>query len=268
MPGAGGFRSVGYVYNVAPMDGTNIVMPVPTAITAPSLGVPNVTWDVFKLQWLGNFNRDIVACVATSKSGIKSVAEAKQREIIFGADGMDDPSSQQPRALANLLGFSTRVVAGFKGTGQALVALEQGEIDARCALFASQALSERRTDLESGRLVPIMQVGSRKHPIFKDAPMIYDFACNDEERKIMQFLFSSTEITRPLAVGPGVPKDRVNALREAVWAAANSKQVREDATKMNLVVDPVDWKETESAIRASIDFDQSIIDRAEKIIGY
>lgn len=268
MPGAGGYRAVGYVYNVASMDGTNLVMPVTTAITAPSLGVPNVTWDIFKLQWLGNLSRDTVACVAMGKSGIKTIAEARTKEIIFGADGLDDPSAQQPRALANLLGFKTKVVSGFKGTGQALLSLESGEIDARCAIFASQAISERRSDFESGKLVPIMQVGSRKHPIFGDAPMVYDFARTDEERKIMQFLFGATEITRPVAVGPGVPKDRVSALREALSATANSSALREEAKRMNLVVDPMDWKETETAIRASIDFDQSIIDQAKKIIGY
>lgn len=268
MPGAGGYRSVGYTFNVGAMDGTNLVMPVPTALTAPSLGVPNVTWEVFKFQWLGNLNRDIVGCVALGKSGIKSIADAKKREIIFGADGMDDPAAQQPRTLANLLGFRTRVIAGFKGTGQALLSLESGEIDARCALFASQAMSERSADLASGKLVPIMQVGSRKHPIFGNAPLVYEFARNDEERKIMQFLFGSTEITRPLAVGPRVPQDRVAALREAVWAAANSPKLREDAKRMNLVVDPMDWKETEAAIRASLDFDQAIIDRAKKMIAY
>ncbi len=268
MPGAGGFRAVAYVFNVAAMDGTNLVMPVTTAITAPALGVPNVSWDVFKLQWLGNFSRDIVGCVALGKSGIRTIADAKTREINFGADGMDDPSAQQPRVLANLLGMKAKVVAGFKGTGQALLSLEGGEIDARCAFFASQALSERRADIESGRLVPIMQVGSRKHPIFKDAPLIYEFARNDEERKIMQFLFGATEITRPVAVGPGVPSDRVSALREAVWATANSSGLQEEAKRMNLVVDPMDWKETEASIRASLDFDPSIIARARTIIGY
>ncbi|MDP2358038.1 MAG: hypothetical protein Q8M31_18510 [Beijerinckiaceae bacterium] len=268
MPGASGFRAVGYTFNIAPMDGTNLVLPVPTALTAPSLGVANVTWDVFKFQWIGNLNRDSVGCVAMGKSGIKSIADAKDRQIIFGADGMDDPAAQQPRALANLLGFNIKVIAGFKGTGHALLSLESGEIDARCAFFASQALSERRADLDAGKLVPIMQVGSRKHAIFGNAPMVYDFARTEDERKIMQFIFGSTEITRPVAVGPGVPKDRVDVLREAFWTAANSKQLRDDAARLNLVVDPMDWKETEAAIRASIDFDPSIIDRAKKMIAY
>lgn len=267
MPGAGGFRAVNYVYNAGPQDGTYIILPTTSAIAAPSMGVPNVRWDTFRFHWLGNLTRDVSGCVASGKSGIRSITEAKTREIIFGADGMDDPASHVPRALANVLGLKTKVIAGYKGTGPAFLALESGEIDARCSFWASQALSSKRADVESGKLVPILQVGSSKHPVFGNAPAIQDLGRNDAERKIMRFLFGPTEISRPFAAPPKVPADRVAALRKAFWAAATSPALLADAKRSNLIIDPMTWQDTEAALRAALDMPKDIIDRAKMAIG-
>jgi tripartite-type tricarboxylate transporter receptor subunit TctC len=267
MPGAGGFRAVNHVYNAGPQDGTYILLPTTSAISAPSMGVPNVRWDVFKFQWLGNLTRDVSGCVASDRSGIKSIKEAETKEIVFGADGMDDPASHVPRALANVLGYKTRVIAGYKGTGPAFLALEIGEIDARCSFWASQALSSKKQDVDSGKLVPILQMGSEKHPVFGSAPSIYDLARNEEEEKIMRFLFGPTEISRPFAAPPGVPAERVAALREAFWKAAKSPELLAEAERLKLIIDPMDWQETEAALRAALDMPQSVIDRAKDAIG-
>lgn len=188
--------------------------------------------------------------------------------MIFGADGMDDPASHQPRLLANLLGYKTKVIAGYKGTGPAFLALEIGEIDARCSFWASQALGAKKADVDSGALVPILQVGSEKHPVFGEAPLIYDLARNDEDRKIMRFLFGPSEISRPFAVAPGVPAERVAALREAFWAAAHSDELKADADRLKLIIDPMTWEETEAAFRAALDVPPEIVQRAGELIGH
>ena len=267
MPGAGGFRAVNHVYNAGPQDGTYIILPTTSAIAAPSMGVPNVRWDTFKFHWLGNLTRDVSGCVASGKSGIKSIAEAKTREIVFGADGTDDPASHVPRALANVLGYKTKVIAGYKGTGPAFLALESGEIDARCSFWASQALSSKKADVDSGNLVPILQVGASKHPVFGSAPSIQDLGRNDAEKKIMRFLFGPTEISRPFAAPPGVPADRVAVLRKAFWGAATSPELVADAKRLNLIIDPMNWQDTEASLRAALDMPKDIIDRAKQAIG-
>jgi tripartite-type tricarboxylate transporter receptor subunit TctC len=268
MPGAGGFRAVNHVYNAGPKDGSYIILPTTSAIAAPSMDVPNVRWETLQFRWLGNLTRDVSGCVASGKSGIRSIAEAKEKEMIFGADGMDDPASHQPRLLANLLGYKTRVIAGYKGTGPAFMALEIGEIDARCSFWASQALSAKKADVESGALVPILQIGSERHPVFGEAPLIYDLARDDEDRRIMRFLFGPSEISRPFAVAPGVPAERVAALREAFWAAANSPELKAEAERLQLIVDPMTWEETEGAIRAALDVPPEIVERAGRLISH
>jgi tripartite-type tricarboxylate transporter receptor subunit TctC len=266
MPGAGGFRAVNYVYNVAPKDGTVIILPTTSAISAPKMGIDNVRWDTFKFQWIGNLTRDVSGCVASGKSGIKTIKEATARQIVFGADGQDDPASHQPRMLKKLLGYNTKIIMGYKGTGPAYMALEIGEIDARCSVWASQAMGAKRADVEAGKLVPIMQTGSKKAAIFGDAPMIYDLARNEDDLKLMRFLFGGMEISRPFAAPPDVPAERMAALRQAFWKAAKSDHLLAEAKRMKLVIDPMTGEETEAALRAALDVPADIVERAKVLI--
>ena len=250
----------------ADRDGTVIILPTSTAIAAPMMGINNVRWETFKFHWLINFTRDVSGCATSGKSGIKSATDALQRQIIFGTDGVDDPSAHHPRLLANLLGYKNKIVAGYKGTGPALLALERGEIDARCSVWASLALSTNKGDFESGKLVPILQVGTRKHPIFGKAPLILDLAKTDEHRVIMRFIVGPVEISRPFAAPPGVPADRVAALRKALWEASQSAPMKADAQKMNLIVDPMNGQETEKALRDALNVTDATVKKAMKAI--
>jgi tripartite-type tricarboxylate transporter receptor subunit TctC len=266
MPGAGGFLAVANVYNNAPKDGTSILLPTSTAIAAPLMGIPNVRWETFKFHWLGNLTRDVSSCVASGRSGIKSITEAATREIVFSADGMDDPASHHPRMLANLLGYKNRVIAGYKGTGPAFLALETGEVDARCSVWASLVVASKQDDIKAGRLVPIVQVGTRKHPAFGEAPLILDLARDEEQRAIMRFVVGPLEISRPLAAPPGTPADRIAALREAVWKAARSEELLAEAKRMNFLIDPMNAAETDAALRAAIDVPKDLVAKAKAAI--
>ena len=267
MTGASGFKAINYVYNVGPRDGTLLIMPVVTAPTAKALGMPNVHWDTLKFQWLGNLVKDAQACVASGRSGIKSITEAKNRTIIFGSDGASDSTYGHPKTLADLLGYKVKIIVGYSGTSRVLLAMQKGEVEAMCSLWASQALGPHKADIESGKLVPIVQMGEKKRPIFGDAPTAYSLARNKEDLQVMRFIFGPGEISRPVAVAPGVPADRVAALRKAFWAAANSDEMKADAKKLHLVIGPVGWQETEAAFSKLLDVPPSVVKHAKAILN-
>ena len=266
MPGAGGFAAANYVYNVAPKDGTNLLLPSTSAFTPPMMGVANVRWDTLKFQWIGNMTQDTSSCVASAKSGVKSIADAKDREIVFGSDGIDESASHHPRIMAKLFGFKIKIISGYKGTGPAMLAVDRGEIDARCSMWASLAISSRKDDIATGKIVPIMQVGAKPHPIFGKAPMMRDFARDDEERRIIDFLFGTIDISRPLAVAPEVPADRVAYLREGFWKAINSAELKAEATKAQFEITPMTGVETQDAMRKALTVSQAVIDKAKLMI--
>ena len=159
------------------------------------------------------------------------------------------------------------MIAGYKGTAGSRLAMEKGEIDATCAFWASLILGPQKQDIVSGKLVPIVQLSFKGHPAFGKAPRVYDLAQTEEDRKVLHFIFGATEISRPFAAPPGVPAARVAELRKAFWAAVTSPELKADATRQHLIVDPMDWKETVAAFRAFLDVPPNIISRAKVILG-
>jgi hypothetical protein len=148
-----------------------------------------------------------------------------------------------------------------------MLAVDRGEIDARCSMWASLALTSRRDDIASGKIVPIMQVGAKPHPIFGKAPMMRDFARNDEERQIIDFLFGTIDISRPLAVAPEVAGDRVAYLREGFWKAINSAELKAEAAKSKFEITPMNGEQTTAAMKKALTVSEPIIAKAKKMIA-
>lgn len=266
MPGGGGFKSTNYIYNVAPKDGTYMTVMLPSNAIEPLMGNPGAKWDTFKLNWLGNLTRDFVSCVASGKSGIKSLAEAEKREIVFGATGPSALTAQQPYVFRNLRGLKAKVITGYKGTKAIWLAMEKGEVDAVCAFWASLAMGPQKQAMDSGALVPIVQMGNENHPVYGKTPSIYDFARNEADKQVMRFIFGLTEITRPFATTPGVPKARLAALRKGFWDTATSAALKATADRQKLIVDPMDAAATEKAFRDVLASPKEVVERAKEMI--
>ena len=222
MPGAGGLTALGSLYNAGPFDGTRIMLTSPSHTLAQITGSKSVRYDLLKMNVIGTLTQDTQACAASGRSGFKSITEASGKELIVGATGASSTAAQHARLLANLLGYKLRIITGYQGTAQMRLAMETGETSAACALWASQALGPQRQDYESGKLVPIVQMGSKPHPVFGKAPVAYDLAKDDDQRRVMRIVFGTTELSRPFIAPPNVPAERVAALRSAFWSALHS----------------------------------------------
>jgi tripartite-type tricarboxylate transporter receptor subunit TctC len=165
--------------------------------------------------------------------------------------------------LANLVGLKLKVIAGYSGVASQRMAMEKGELDATCSFWASLALGPQKAEVDSGKLVPIVQFGSKPHPVFRGAPLAYDLAKTDEDRRAMRFVYGPAEISRPFALAPGVAAAQVDTLRDAFWKTATSDALKADAEKLRLIIDPMTWEETVEAFRDALDVTQAIIDRAQ-----
>lgn len=262
MPGGGSLIATNYLYNVAPRDGTVIMLMQAALILEPQMGNKNARWDPRKLNWLGNLTRDFIGCVASGRSGVKSIKEAARREIVFGATGVSAPSATHPYSLNSVLGYKTKVIAGYKGTANVWLAMQRGEVEAACAFWASQGAVQAKRELDSGAFVPIAQMGSQKHPIFKDAPIVESLARSEEEKAVLKVIFAPNEISRPFAAPPNVPLTRVKALQKAFWEAATSEALKADAKKLGLFVEPMSAEATAAAFNDMVSMPANIYERA------
>lgn len=266
MPGAGGINALNHIYNIGPADGTRTILTSPAHTIAQVLSEENVRYDLKKMNVIGTLTRDTSSCAASGQSGIKSILDGREREIIVGATGPNSSAAQQAYLLKNLLGLKLKIVAGYRGTGPVRLAMESGEVEVVCAFWASQALGPQKQEFESGKLVPIVQMGSKPHPALGKAPVAYDLAKSDEDRATMRVIFGTTELSRPYLTQAGVPGDRVQALRDAFWRGVTSTAGQGDAKRLGLIIDPLDWKETVSALHEILDASKQTVVRVKKAI--
>ena len=105
-------------------------------------------------------------------------------------------------------------------------------------------------------------MGSKPHPVFGPAPVAYDLAKDDDQRRVMRIVFGTTELSRPVIAPPNVPAERIAALREAFWKALHSPEAKADAGRLNLIIDAMDWKDTTDALREVLSMPTAIVDRA------
>jgi len=267
MPGAGGLTALGSLYNAGPFDGTRIMLTSPSHTIAQIIGSASVRYDILKMNVIGTLTQDTQACAASGRSGVRSITEAASKELIVGATGASSSAAQHARLLANLLGYKLRIITGYQGTAQMRLAMETGEVSAACALWASQALGPQKQDYESRKLVPIVQMGSKPHPVFGKAPVAYDLAKDKDQRRIMRIVFGTTELSRPFVAPPNVPAERVAALRSAFSSALNSPEAKADAERLKLIIDPLDWKQTTDQLREILTMPEAIVERARKDIN-
>lgn len=266
MPGGGGLVATNHLFNAVAQDGTVIMSMLAPTVLEPLMGNKNARWDASKIGWLGNLTRDFIGCVASGRSGVKSITEAAKREIVFGATGPSASSATHPYALANILGYKTKVIAGYKSTNEIWLAMERGEVEVACAFWASQAAVQKSREMDAGIFVPMAQMGPEKHPVFKDAPLVFDLARNAEEKAVMQLIFGPNEVSRPFGTTPNVPPARLKALQQAFWDAARSPALRADADKQGLYVDPMNAEATSAAFNAMIAMPPKLFERAAAAI--
>jgi len=267
MPGAGGVKALNHLYNVGAQDGSRTMLTSATHTLGKLLGKKNTRYDINKLKWIGTLTQDTTSCAASRQSGIKSITETRNRQLIFGATGASSSTNQHVLLLKNMLGYNLKVVTGYRGTAKVRLAMKKGEVQAVCAFWASQALSNQAADVASGELVPIVQMGTKPHPAFGNAPVVYDLARNDEERLMMRTVFKTTELTRPYATAPGAPNDRLAALRKGFWAAVNSPELIADAKRLKIIIDPLNWQDTIKGFKEIFATPKEVLVRVKKIIG-
>src|SRR5215207_9394140 len=221
MPGAGGIRAMTYFYTAAPRDGTTIGFVHSSVPFAPLFGLAGAKFDPRDMHWIGSMNNATAICVAWHTSKIKTWRDLFDKEFVVGSSGAGSQMESFPIMLNRLFGMKTKVVSGYKGGNEIYLAMERGEVDGRCAGLVS-SINATRPDWFSQHKVSVpIQVSLARDPLFPDVPAAGEFARDERTRQILQVLTAPQDMDRPLLMPPGVPADRVAALRSAFHATMN-----------------------------------------------
>ena len=214
MPGAGSRAAANWVYNVAPKDGTVLATADQSLSLQQAVGDKRIKFDTTNFIYIGNPNVENNTTATWHTSGIKTIEDAKKREVTVGATG-GSTSSQYPKAMNALLGTKFKIVLGYPGGNDINLAMERGEVDVRGSNSWASWKATRPDWLAEKKIIILVQIGLAKAADLPDVPLLMDLGTNDEDRELLRLLSASTAIGRPLFTTPDVPAERVAALRKA-----------------------------------------------------
>jgi tripartite-type tricarboxylate transporter receptor subunit TctC len=238
MPGAGSNKATGYIYSVAPKDGTAIGAVFPGAILQPLLGDAPVQHLPTKLTYLGSANSDVYLCFVRSDAPATTFKDALTKEVILGASNQGGTTRDLPAMLNNLVGAKFRIVTGYAGSKEIGIAIERNEVHGACGIGWTGLPTLYPHWFEKKLVRIILQLAVKGHPDLKGVPLATEFATG-EKRQAMELILSQGLFGRPYILPPGVPADRAAALRKAFAAALADKALLAESAKMKLDIEPI-----------------------------
>ncbi len=234
MPGAGGIRAANYLYSRAPKDGSVIGSIQNTVLFEPLWSNKNARFDVNKFNWIGSANSEVSLIVVWHTAPVKTIQDLQKTEITVGATGAASTPAFFGRLQNAVLGTKMKIINGYKGMTDAFFAMEKGELQGFPSAFYSSLKSRWGGMLEKKQVRILVQVGLEKHPALPDVPLAYEMAPTKENRDLFKLASAPLAIGRPSVAPPGVPADRLKALRAAFAATMKSDGYLKDALKQRL----------------------------------
>jgi len=234
MTGAGHLQATNYLYNQAPRDGTTIAAILPAFVAYQVLDGTGAQYDARRFLWLGSSDVDNQNLYVWHAAGIKSLADARKRQVLMGATGVGSYAALWPTLMNNLLGTRFKLVLGYKSTTEIHLAMQRGEVEGRAGNVFSSLKSQNPDWLHERRIDVLVQIGAERDPEFTDVPLLSELAENDEYRRVVSVLAGEVAIGKPFLTTPEVPADRLAALRAAFEATTADGAYLAEAKRLEI----------------------------------
>jgi tripartite-type tricarboxylate transporter receptor subunit TctC len=234
MPGAGHMRATNFMATQAAKDGTVIALVNNGIPLLQALDGRGVRYDATKLHWLGSGGLSNLMTVAWHTSGVKTIEDVMQRELVTGATGVSSNGYIYPYAMNVVLGTKFTIVPGYGTSPEADLAMERGEVSARAGFSLSAIMQEHPGWIRDKKVNVLVQVGAERERDFADVPLMHELGKTPEQRQILSLISSPVSLGRPFFTAPDVPADRVAALRNAFQATMRDAEFVAEARQLNL----------------------------------
>lgn len=263
MPGAGSLKLTNHLYNIAPKDGTVFGAVNPNVVTLPLLDPKQVKFDARKFAWLGSALRETGVAVAWHTAPVQSFDDLFQKELIVAGTG--GGTIIYPTFLNSLIGTKFKLVQGYRGLKEGMLAMERGEVAGTGNITWASLKATNGEWLKDRKLRVLAQYGPSRHADLPDVPWVFDYARTDEQRTAMNLVFNRQEYGRPYVAPPGLPVSVVTVLRRAFDATMKDPRFLEDAKQRGLDVDPITGEEMDALIARMYETPPAIVERVKAI---
>jgi tripartite-type tricarboxylate transporter receptor subunit TctC len=273
MPGAGSRIATNWIYTVAPRDGTVIGMAGQSMPMDQATKQQGVQFKAEEFGWIGNPSVDTMVMVSWAASGLQSLDDVKSKGgLVCGGSSGTAPTVIYPRIMKTLLGADIKLITGYSGTGNSILAMERGELNCIGALSWTLSKMSLEHYLRDRKIRIIMQIGPKKEPDVAavaggDVPLVGEFAHADIDRHALNVILSSVTVGRPFFAPPGIPADRLSALRSAFDKAMKDPELLADAKNKKMIINPVSGEALAGVVREVTSASPAVLKRVDELIG-
>ena len=238
MPGAGSLTAANQLYNVSPKDGTVMGLLQRGVFSAKFTNPQGVRFDLTKFNWVGNLSAETGVVIAWANSPFKTIEDVIKQEMLVGGTGPHIDTETSPRMMNALIGTKFKIISGYPGTTDAVLAMERGEVQGMGDWSWSNVKTRKPDYLRDGKVRVLMQMSTQKEPDLPNVPLAMDFVKTPEQRELMTLFLAQKSAARPVVAPPGIPADRVKAIRSAFDKMIVDADFLKDATQAKLDIDP------------------------------
>jgi tripartite-type tricarboxylate transporter receptor subunit TctC len=268
MPGAGGIKAANYLAKVAPRDGTVLGSFSGGPILEPLTGARHPGYGMDEFTWIGAVTKDVSVCVSWGPSPFKSIDDVIEKQMIVAGTGSGSESDLWPKVVNDTVGTKFKIITGYPGTQETLLAMENGEVDGRCGWAWSSLKASKPEWLRDGKINLLIQIALQKNPDLAKVPFIFDLLSKEEDRQLLALLVGPSGMSRPYVGPPGLPAETSALLRRAYDATMTDPAFLTDAAKMQVDVAPTTGEEAERLVHRIYATPPAVLERAKKLLNH
>lgn len=265
LPGSGSIKTILNLYNVAPKDGTTVGVVARSYAIDPIFNPISEKYDPTKFEPIGSTSPEVSVAVTWHTSQVKTFNDLFTHEIAVGSTGMTDDTGRFPLLAKKLTGAKIKIVTGYPGGNNVTMALEKGEVEGRFGWSWGSIKVRSRDWLEQKKINIILQMAIKKAPDLPNVPFMMDYAKTDLDKKALELLFAPQAAAWPMIAPPGLPADRLAALRKAFMDTMKDPKFVAEANKLHVEIEPMSGEEMDALIKRILSFPPDVIKRAQDL---
>jgi len=267
MPGAGGIRAANFLTQQAPKDGTAITTFAGGPILEPLIGSRKLDYDSSQFTWIGAVSKDVGLCIAWGASPFKTIKDAQRETMVVAGTGAGSDTDTWPVILNELIATRFKLVTGYQGTQETVIAIERGEAHGRCT-FSYSALKTAKPDwLRDNKINILTQLAFEKHKDFPDAPLIYELVSKADDRQLLDLMIGPSAMARPFAGPPGLPPKIATMLRRAFDATVKDPAFLAEAEKIQAEILPTSGEDVQTLVTRLYGTPKPVVERVKKFLA-
>lgn len=268
MAGGGSLRAANYLYNVAPKNGLMLGLVADTIAVSQLLFPKKAKYDIGKMHYIGGFTPVNPVLMIRSDQKVKKFEDALKTQVVVGCTGAGSQSYIMPRAMKEILGAKFKLVCGYQGSAAMTLALERGDLNAQSSAWASWRIRHLGA-IKAGKLIPLVQVGLKREKELPNVRLMQELTKDPEKQRILKFLSVGGAVGRTIVAPPGIPADRLKALRAAFDKTMKDPGFLADAKKRRANIDPATGQEVDAITKEALATPKSLVKTAAAALkGY